>query len=195
MNRPIHLKSVFLLGVAASLLVAMTSGVVARTVTIDLMRADVQAHAPSDETLGNYYTFDVPLPERRSRERFMSATLELYVDAASAVDEVARGGVLTLEVFAMKSAQTAEVTMSDLQPGPVTRTVQTGQSKRVRLDISELVGYLLEHPDENHGLVVGSLTGQRVADFTLRHGVIARDVSARVTIMFAELGDGFATRQ
>ena len=107
----------------------MTSDAVARSVTIDLMRADVQAHAPSDETLGNYYTFELPLPEKLPRETFMGATLELYVDAASAVDDVASRSVLTLEVFALQSALNAEVTSANLRPGPVTRTVRTGRVK------------------------------------------------------------------
>ena len=194
MTRSRHDNLLFRLSVATAVVMTMAGSAVARTITIELRKNDVQAHRPSDETLGNYYTFIVPVPDKLPQETFMDAFLELYVDGASEVDEAARGGVLTLEVFPLKSAITEEVTPSNLRPGSMKHTIRTGESQHVRINISEHVRYLLEHPGENYGLVVGSLTGQRLGKFTLRHDGFGPGIGARVTFVFAELGDKFVPR-
>jgi len=159
----------------------------ARMLTIDVMRNDVEVHSPEDESLGNYYTFDLAIPARLPAETFMHAYLELYVDAATSVDAVAAGGIATLEVYPLRSSLSSELRTSDLRSASMKRTVRLGGSQHVRVDISEHVGYLLEHPSENFGLAVGSLTGQRLGIFTLKQGVIAPGVVARVTIVYQEL--------
>lgn len=166
----------------------------ARMVTIDVMRSDIEVHTP--EALGAYYTFALAIPARLPAETFMHAYLELYVDAATSVDAVAAGGVTTLEVYPLQSPLSGELRAVDLRPASMKRTVRLGTSQYVRVDISEHVRYLLEHPSEDFGLAVGSLTGQRLGRFTLRHnGFGERGVAARVTMVFAQIEDRMAAGQ
>ena len=173
----------------ATALVLVADVAVARMITMDVMRTDIEVHTPEDETLGAYYTFELAIPARLPAETFMHAYLELYVDAATSVDEVAAGGIATLEIYPLQSSLLGELATSDLRSAAMKRTVRLGGSRRVRVDISEHLRYLLEHPSENFGLAVGSLTGQRLGKFALRHDGLGQGVAARVTIVFAELGD------
>jgi len=183
-------RSVLCLGLAACVVTAMAGIAPARTITVDLTRNDVEVHQPEDGTLGNYYTFSIPMPERLAHETLMDATLEFYVDATSDVDDAARGGVLTLEVFELNSPLTGEVSRSDLRGAPMTRTVRTGESRYLRINVFEYAREALKQSRASCALVVGSLTGQRLGRFTLRHdGFDQRGVAARVTFVFVELGD------
>lgn len=178
------------LGIAACVVTATAGTALARTITIDLTRNDVEVHQPADGTLGNYYTFSIPVLQRLAQETLMDVTLEFYVDATSDVDDAARGGVVTLEVFKLNSPLTVEVSRSDLRGSPMKRTVRTGTSRHLRINIFEYVREALEQTRANCDLVVGSLTGQRLGRFTLRHdGFDQRGVAARVTFVFVELGD------
>ena len=183
-------RDLLCLAIAACVVTVMADDAGARTITIDLMRGDVGAHRPTDESLGSYYTFSIPVPEQLAKETLMDATLEFYVDATSDVDDAARGGVLTLEVFELRAPLTGEVRPSDLSPGAMTRTIRTGESRHLRINIFEHVRETLEQARPDCALVVGSLTGQRLGKFTLRHdGFDQRGVAARATFVFAELGD------
>jgi hypothetical protein len=170
----------------AATLVLMGDVAGARVLTIEVSRSDVEAHTPADAALGAYYTFGLEIPPRLPVETFMHAYLELYVDAATSVDEVSTGGIATLEVYPLQASLSEELRTSDLRHASMKRTVRLGASQRVRVDISEHVRYLLEHPSENSGLAIGSLTGQRLGQFTLRHDGFGTGVAARVTIVFTE---------
>lgn len=159
----------------------------ARMVTVDVTRNDVRVHTPEDGTLGAYYTFGLAIPARLPAETFMQAYLELFVDATTTVDALAAGGIATLEVYPLRSVLSGDLQESDLRSASMKRTVRLGQEQRVKVDISEHVRYLLGHPSDNFGLAVGSLSGQRLGVFTLKHGVLGPGVVARVTIVFQEL--------
>jgi hypothetical protein len=189
-------RNLLCLGIAAGVVTAAAGTALARTITIDLTRNDVEVHQPADGTLGNYYTFSIPIPQRLAQETLMDATFEFYVDATSDVDDAARGGVVTLEVFELNSPLTVEVSRSDLRGSPMKRTVPTGTSRHLRVNIFAYVREALEQTRVNCDMVVGSLTGQRLGRFTLRHdGFDQRGVAARVTFVFVELGDRLPAEQ
>lgn len=60
-------------------------------------------------------------------------------------------------------------------------------SRRVKIDIGEYIRNVLDTPAQNFGRVVGSLTGQRLGKFLLKHGVLGQGIVARVTIIYHEL--------
>ena len=182
-------------GMIAVALALSTSVAGARTLTIDVKRADVQAYRPQSTRLGTYYALKLSTPARLPKETFMDAYLEVYVDATSDVDERATAGLVTFEVFPLKSALTGELSASSLRAAAMKRTVRVGTSRRVRINIAEYVRYVLDHPTENFGLVLGSLTGQRLGKFTLRQGVLGEGVVARVSLTFLKLGGPEAVRR
>ena len=179
-----------LIGVVMSLVVVclLASVVEARKVTIDIKRADVTSYTPQNTDLGNYYAFNVAIPENLPAERFMDAYLEIYVDVTSDVEVAAGGGYTTFEVFPLKSDLSGELDGSKLRSAAMKRTVRVGESQRVKVNISEHVRHVLANPTDDFGLVVGSLTGQRLGKFKVKHGVLGPGVVAQVTIVFHELG-------
>jgi len=172
----------------AVIAVLLTSGAaMARTITVDLEQADVKAYTPENADLGAYYVFNLAIPAKLPSETFMDAFLEIYVDAESRVDAIAGGGLTTLEVFPLKSALSGELDSSHLRPAAMKRTVWVGESRRVKIDIREHIRNVLDTPAQNFGLVVGSLTGQRLGKFVLKQGVLGQGIVARVTIIYHEL--------
>ncbi len=59
---------------------------------------------------------------------------------------------------------------------------RTKQNRRIRLDVTEIVRYLIDDPDRNHGLVVGSFRGQREGLFEIKTDVLPNDAVARLVI-------------
>ena len=175
--------------VVAVAVLGLLAGVAeARKVTIDIKRTDVTSYTPENTDLGNYYAFDVPMPEKLAGETFMDAHLELYVDVLAGAEVAAGIDYTTFEVFPLKSSLSGEVDSSKLRLAAMKRTVRVGESQRVKVNISEHVRHVLANPSDDFGLVVGSLTGQRLGKFAVKHGVLGPGVVARVTIVFHKLG-------
>ena len=92
---------------------------------------------------------------------------------------VKRNPVPLLEVFALSSPDRGVLDSEQWNKGmsfPV--PLSTGTNKIVRIDITRLVKYYVENPGENHGLIIGSLSGERRGLFSLQEtfdsGVLGR---------------------
>jgi len=155
-----------------------------QTQVVDLKSSTVKEVQPADSELGTYYVFPVRIPPAPEGARLMGAYLEFYVDASSRLSSDLSGNMATLEVFALKERLTGEVDETKIRPGSMKRTVTVGQDRRVRLDVGEFVREVLKAPTTNHGLVVGSITGERTGRFVLKADRVSSGVAARVTLHY-----------
>ena len=158
--------------------------------TVELRSQDVSVQEAVASEAGPHFVMDINVPDGVSAERLVGAILEFVVDADTRVDTtwvedadtlravVHSTPVPMVEVYALTSSRSAldRENWNEAMSFPV--PVGVGSDKMVRIDITRLVKYLIEHPSENHGIVVGSLTGERFGIFALQEyfgaGVVAR---------------------
>lgn len=159
--------------------------------TVELRSQDVSVEEALVSETGPHFVMNINVPEGLSSARLVGAILEFVVDAGTRVDTtwvqdadtlravVHSTPVPMVEVYALTSSSGSALdreNWNEAMSFPV--PVGAGSDKMVRIDITRLAKYLIENPEENRGIVVGSLTGDRFGIFALQEhfgpGVVAR---------------------
>lgn len=159
--------------------------------TVELRAQDVSVREADREDVGPHFVLDIDIPGGVTGEVLLGAILEFVVNADTRVDTTWIEEADTLKAFVHSTpVPLVEVYALTSRGGSALNTenwnqamsfpvpVGVGSEKIVRINITRLVKYLIENPEANHGLVVGSLTGDRFGLFTLQEhfgdGVKAR---------------------
>jgi hypothetical protein len=178
------------LGMSVVVILALSSWVGAQTQVVPIGAQAVQTIEPKDSTEGKTFLFTVSLPEAPPRAEFMSAVLELVVDAWSVLPADLSGGAVTLEIAPLaRSWSGGALRAADLRATTMKRTVPVGSDRRVRIDVTEFVHYVQAHPTENYGLAVGSLCGSRSGRFDLEADGMGSGVTAKLTLYYKPVDD------
>lgn len=173
-----------ILGLVAAML---TSGSIrpvrAQTTQVDIASSNLTTHTSADTSEGRYYTLAIALPS--SIERVRHAWLELRLDVSVADTQGFRDPVPVFQVFMLKQSLSGEPSEASFETMrmPMSRPVAAGTNRLVKIDITEYLGAILAHPSANHGLVLGSATGSRVADFAIRTDSFGLGIPARLTVL------------
>ena len=152
--------------------------------TVDVLTSGLSKYSPGNADLGDYYVLQFDPPVSLTEQTLKRAYLELYIDATAR--EV--GGYTDksplVEVYALKSAFTGQLDPSQFadQTIPAVRNVAIGNDRRVVIDITEIVRSFLVKPSQNHGLVIGSLSGLRTGVFSIGVDKLGGAAVARVTL-------------
>ena len=158
---------------------------VAQEETIVLTANDVTSHASEDAAYGAYYTLNVGLPTIPEGARLDHAVLEFYVDVASKTRDEYVNDTPILEVYALTSAFDGDLNPAEWDTNStVTRPLLWGEEKHVVMDVTAIIRSFLDNPNRNHGLVIGSLTGMREGDFSVRTGRIPGGGVMRIHVYF-----------
>jgi len=169
---------------------ALSSWVGAQTQVVPIEAEAVQTIEPRDSTEGKIFLLTVGLPEAPPRAEFMSAVLELVVDASSVLPADLSGGAVTLEIAPLAHSWSGgTLGTADLRATTMKRTVPVGEGRRVRIDVTEFVHYVHAHQTENYGLAVGSLCGSRSGRFELEVDGMGSGVSAKITLYYKPEND------
>jgi len=173
------------------------------TAVISIASEETAAYAPLDASTGKYYRMDVDVPEIRSGEKLEKAVLEFYVDVESFVrgdfvwldeDSVEHVGYSAaaplIEIYALKSPITRAVDVSQLETQTVARVpVRVGAHRRVLVSIAPIVRSFMADPAQNYGLVIGSFTGERQGNFTLKDEAFQDGSTGRIHLTFSPMRD------
>lgn len=149
---------------------------------IALTQDAIEAHTDAD-SLGQYYTLQFDLPQSLDSNTLEHVLLEFYAD----VDVKSRNGVFdetpVLEVFALREPFDAGIQSESLDfETKVSRPIAVGERRHVVFDITSIVRAHLGGTLENNGLVVGSISGLRDGNVTIRAGQLAGSAVAQVRI-------------
>lgn len=156
----------------------------------------VTTYRPVDAETGTFYKLDFELPEVGGATALEGAYLEFYVDAESVVqgdfhwldaDSVEHVGYQAstplIEVYALTSPVSGALQESQLDKATaVRRPVRVGSSRRVVVNITSIARSFIENPSRNLGIVIGSFTGSREGEFTLREGDFRDGSRAKIAI-------------
>ena len=148
--------------------------------------SNVSTHSPSNTALGDYYVVSFEVPDEVKGRWLDKAYLEFYVDAAAIVVNGYLNKTPVIEVYALKSAFSGSVNVNQFEPQtvPAMRNIVVGQNRRVVIDITEMVRSYIETPSKNHGLIIGSLTGDRDGDFTLTNNQLGPAASVKISFFY-----------
>jgi len=143
------------------------------------------AVSPADDSLGQYFLIDVVLPhEIDGSVELTDAYIELHMDLTTSIDSELLANMAKVEIYPLSGSASGEITMDDVGRVLRRRLVPVGSNRVVRLDILRYVQNIIANPEENNGLVVGSLRGSRNGHFTVRQGEIAAGVYAKITYVY-----------
>jgi hypothetical protein len=158
------------------------SSAAAQKIVTNLGANDLTTVTPEDPSLGDFYVLDVDVPQGLTVSNLHLAVLELRLDVAS-TDQAESTPVL--EVYALNSAFTGTLNPEQFAPltTPLHHNVAVGANRKMMLDITEIVKSYLETPSQNHGLVIGSLTGDRNGLFSIKSNALAPRIVARVVFL------------
>ena len=169
-----------LIGIA---LLITTDAALADKRTLPLSTRDVTTRIDADSTVGQYYTFALPLPSGVAASRVEKAILEVYLHVAANPREGFVNDSPMLEVFALTEAFGSALDTGKLeQTTGVARPVALGDNRRVLIDVTRIVRAYLNGTRTNHGLVVGSLTGMREGDFRVATGRLPGSAVAQLHV-------------
>lgn len=73
--------------------------------------------------------------------------------------------------------------------------VAAGDSRVVRLDITDIVGGWIADPSSNHGLVVGAITDPEVATVSLNTTSLGPDTAFRIRFLYQNRSGEEATQE
>jgi hypothetical protein len=177
-------KIVFVLGAALTLLLAVVP-TQAKQLVVALGSQHLDVHSPGEQALGDYYTLSLPIPAAVEGAELFGAYLEFYVDVdAREVGEVTSNSP-TLDVYALTGEVAQGFDEEDLgTPAMAPGNVMVGSNRRVLRDVTTIVRSYLDESASNHGLILGSLTGERDGLFTLKTGVLSEGVVARLILHY-----------
>jgi hypothetical protein len=133
--------------------------------------------------LGDVYLLRFDLPAEMASVR--RAYLELYVDAASRAIDGSANDTPVIEVYALKSPFSGTVDPSQFKPQtiPTARNAVARTNKRFVTDITEIVRAFATDATTNHGLLVGSVTGDREGVYAIRTDGFEGKGVARITVL------------
>jgi hypothetical protein len=145
----------------------------ARRIVVNVGASDLSTYAPGG-SLGSYYVLEIQPPQELTAANVELAILEFYVDAASMEKDGYQEDTPVIELYALKNEFTGSVDPNQfvLDPRPVTHNVAVGINRRMMIDVTEIVRSYLKDPTTNHGLIIGSLTGEREGLFSIKSDVL-----------------------
>jgi len=182
-------KSVFLGFLSAGLLLAFQTGAQGKNVTVGLASRDVASYSTAQDQLGTFHVMAIAIPEDVVGKRLDTATLELYVDV-SLNDEASEGSTPVIEVLPLTNAFAGDGKPTFAPTSPAVRNVVPGERRKLLLDITDIVKGWIANPGTNHGLIIGSLTGNKEGEFSLRNDVLGAGVVAKVTFFYQNRSGG-----
>lgn len=171
--------------IAVVLGVVVTDSVASKRI-LPIESSDVSTYTPSDTTVGKYYKLTCTVPGDLQARHLERAVLELRVE----VDTLSRDGYLDdtplLEVYALKNGFTGAVDFTKFEtPSTAIKPVSVGDDRRVLLDVTPIIKLYIAEPSRNQSLIVGSLSGDRPGDFTLKTGAFPDGSVARIHLYLA----------
>jgi hypothetical protein len=177
-------------GVLAFLVLTGTTPTDRTRETVLIRPADVTVHDEPDTTLGPYYTISYAWPESLTCSGLNRAILEVFLDASARPRDEFLNASPLFEVYALTEPLTGAFDPGRLErTGRAVRPVALGEARRVVLDVTSIVRAHLEGRIENHGLIIGSLTGERDGAFTLRSGGLPEGAVGRI-LLFKRMESG-----
>jgi hypothetical protein len=167
----------------AVLLHTIASSASAQVRHVDIPAVNLTTHASRTLGEGPYYVLSITPPEELRAAR--QAWLELRSDLSVREIEGFNDPTAIFQVFMLKNALEGEPNDEsfDVLRVPMSRPVAAGTERFVKIDVTEYVQRILADPSDNHGLVLGSVTGDRRGSFQIKSDAFGNGIVARLNVV------------
>jgi hypothetical protein len=167
----------------AVLVFGMVSGASAQVRHVDIPNSNLTAHAARTEGEGPYYVLALTLPAEIRVAR--QAWLELRADLSVPEMNGFRDPTSIFQVFMLKNELSGDPTEEDFETlrVPMSRPVAVGTERSIKIDVTEYVQRILGDPSVNHGLILGSVTGERRGNFQIKSDAFGAGIVARLNVV------------
>lgn len=159
-----------------------TASAYAGITTIEVPNSSLLTHQTADSTVA-YYSLAVPIPQ--GFEGVVQAWLEIKLDVSHDSMDGFIDPAPILEVFMLAGPVSGQVSESSLASTrlPMSRPVSIGENRLVRVDVTEFIQRVLRHPQDNYGLVFGTVLGSRERHFLPRLDSFGAGTVARLVLV------------
>lgn len=178
-------------------LLALATTVHAEKTTLRIQSSRLTtALRPGTQTV-DYYVLGIPDLSAFSRKNIDAAFLEFYANVSArpetlqviAPDSTYRGTYVyadeepVLEIYALSGTYQGSIDLESLRQRPVSQQgIRPGVARRIRVDIAPLTASFITDPGQNHGFVLGSLSGRRTGIFDIDPNGVGSGTVATLTI-------------
>lgn len=174
------MKSKIMTIVCLLVVVFAASSIDAKSVTV---RLDSQSITSGTSDRGPYYVVNLALPEEVAGKRLDAVLLEFYVDVApdASLDPEYTPSI---DVYSLTAAAQTDRMPVFSTNHPSSFPLALGESRRVSVDITNIVKWWIASPSTNYGLVIGSFGGPKVSDLDVRNDVLGGGKSLQATFFY-----------
>jgi len=176
------------ISIVFAIIIALLSCSDARAERLDvyLSANALTTHSPDDTTLGDYYLLQFQIPQELQGKTVGMAVLELRMNVSSVEKNGYQEKTPLVELYQLKSTFSGSIDPAQFVSlsSPIVRNAVVGESRRVILDLTEIVNSYIESPASNHGVILGSLTGRRDGIFTVKSNELPEPGVARITFLY-----------
>lgn len=173
------------LSMSLMLLLLSAPAVFAQTV-VPVQVTQVSLETTDSKTALPYLVLEIPVVEIPKGLRLEEAVLEFQMDVARADAEGAVGETATLEIYPFSGTTTAKLNVATLGSSSMKRTVNIGIDRRIRLYATDFVQKVIDNPNAERRLIVGSVAGNRSGRFTAK-SVETGGSKALLTVYFSPI--------
>ena len=167
------------------------SSVKAKKHTIYIDSSALKTYQHADEERGDYYTLQFQVPAEVAGKELYGVILELYLDVTGVARDDTSVKIPVIEVYALKSVFSGSLTSAEVEVNTGTiRNVPPGQSRRLRVDITDIVRGYVKEPATNHGLIIGGLATYREGSIEVQSNAVEGSYTAKIDFHYnARAGD------
>lgn len=165
-----------------------------RHTVLTIAAGNLTTYETQAEDRGDFFLLTFQVPAAVSGKDMDAVLLEFYVDAGAfgrRADLYENAGPgepdafindsPTIEIFLPKSNYQGGIDSDALDlASRAAAPVRLGQDRRVVVDVTTLMQGIVSGTKPNYGLVLGSITGMREGDFTIRSNRLGSGVVARL---------------
>ena len=174
--------------ILCALIFVFAAAAVAETVT-PIEVAQVSLPTTHDEAVRPYLLVTLPAVQAPAGYVLGTAFLEFLLDADNVADESAS---VTLEVYPFPEEAEGALDVSELGRTTMKRSVRVGESRSVRIYVTEFIDQTIKNPNGSRTLLVGSMRGERAGSFSARAVPGASGEKAKLTVYFDRIEDTIA---
>ena len=164
----------------------------AKDITLEFKAEDIASYSIADNPSQSIYVFRFDIPKELYEIKIESAMLEFYLNVSTTVAENVFRSPL-IEVYPLVEEYNGNGA-ARYKSSCAVRNSTVGDGRRICMDITKVIQEWIEKPESNHGLVLGSLTGEREGIYNIRDDILKNNVVAKLKIFYENRSGGRALR-
>jgi len=173
--------------------VMMISSVVGAQTVVPLQVTPVSLATTTDATQVGYLLVELPVIEVPQDMRLGESYIEFYMNVSTTREaESPTSDLVTLEIYPYRGTTKGKLDVSSLGTSSMKRTVRVGNSRPVRIYVTDLLAKAIADPAAGRTLIVGAVSGKRSGRFDSQPLPGGSEAKAALTVNFSPIENAAA---